>query len=79
MFQWHQKSLCLLEVKYIPGDNGPLTEVEKANYIKLAHEKFQTTKIDIVFIEVDKLLKYKFGKIQRVISDVVSNKINMLI
>jgi phenylacetate-CoA ligase len=78
MYQWHQRSIDLIQVKYVPGEAGSLTDEDKEYYTRLLLENFRTDKMKIEYIEVEQLTKYKSGKVQRVINDLMGDKSDLV-
>ncbi len=70
-FQWHQRALNHIQVKYVPIPGVLWTEEDKIEYTKLTKEKFHSNSIRLEFIPVDELTKHRSGKVQRVINDLV--------
>ncbi|HAE43223.1 MAG TPA: hypothetical protein DCG34_09955 [Clostridiales bacterium] len=71
-FQWHQKSLDHIQIKYVPKPDVEWTEEDKREYTKLVKEKFQSNSIRLEFIAVNELTKHRSGKVQRVINDLIN-------
>ncbi|MDP3388050.1 MAG: hypothetical protein Q8S24_12490 [Eubacteriales bacterium] len=72
-FQWHQRALDHIQIKYIPKPGLEWTEEDKIEYTKLAKDKFHSDAIKLEFVAVDELTRHRSGKVQRVINDLIDN------
>lgn len=68
-FQWHQKDINNIRIYYVPGNKGLLSKHDIDEFVSIAKKTFKTKDLNIEFEAVDKLKKYKSGKLQRVIND----------
>ena len=69
-YQWHQREIDLLQLRYIPSEIGLISDDDQNIHRQLVREKLKSEIMRIEYLAVDKMIRYRSGKIQRVINDV---------